>query len=111
DGHHRYETALTYSQEARSADAGYVLMALVDFADPGLVVLPIHRLVSGLSGAKLRQLADQLGYYFEVVAAPEEPSPKAIEAAVRQLDTISGPAYALYGPKPNGLRVLALKQQ
>ena len=74
-------------------------------------MLPIHRLVSGLSGAKLRQLTDQLGDYFEVVAAAEEPSPRAVEAALKQLDTIAGPAYALYGPKPNGLRVLALKQQ
>ncbi len=117
DGHHRYETALACSDERRATndlrlttnDFDYVLMALVDFADPGLVVLPTHRLVSGLSHAMLRKLAEQLGDYFEVAAAADEPSPRAIDAALRQLDTLSGPAYVLYGPAPGGLRVLSLK--
>ncbi|HLY65790.1 MAG TPA: DUF1015 domain-containing protein, partial [Chloroflexota bacterium] len=49
DGHHRYETALAYRDEAGTEAAGYVMMVLVDFADPGLVVLPTHRLLYGLS--------------------------------------------------------------
>jgi uncharacterized protein (DUF1015 family) len=61
DGHHRYETALEYWREARSAGAdeghpaGWMLMLLVDAADPGLVVLPTHRLVRlpGLDRAAL----------------------------------------------------------
>ena len=118
DGHHRYETALAYRDESRAQhsalstqDCDYVLMALVDFADPGLVVLPTHRLLAGLSSSQLGKLADELGTYFEVVAAAEEPSPKAIEAALRQIDTIDSPAYVLYGPKPGGLRVLQLKAE
>lgn len=111
DGHHRYETALAYRDEAKSAEAGYVLTALVDFADPGLVVLPTHRLLAGLSGVSLRRLADRLGEYFQVVAATDEPGPKAIEAALQQLNASALPAYGLYGPKPSGLRVLALKPE
>jgi uncharacterized protein (DUF1015 family) len=125
DGHHRYETALAYRDERRvqagwpgethpAAAAGtfdYVLTALVDFADPGLVVLPTHRLLAGLSSAMLGQLAEQVAEYFEVVAAADEPGPKALEAAQRQLEGIDGPAYVLYGPKPSGLRVLVLKPQ
>jgi uncharacterized protein (DUF1015 family) len=111
DGHHRYETALAYRDEVRTPAAGCVLMALIDFADPGLVVLPTHRLLSGLSPAQQRRLADRLGDYFEVVAAADQAAPRAIEAALRQLETTSGPAYAFYGPKPGGLRVLALKPQ
>ncbi len=111
DGHHRYETALAYRDEVRTPAAGYVLMALIDFADPGLIVLPTHRLLSGLSPAQQRRLAERLGDYFEVRAAAEETSPKAIEAALRQLETTSVPAYALYGPTPGGLRVLALKPE
>ncbi|HEX6511315.1 MAG TPA: DUF1015 family protein, partial [Chloroflexota bacterium] len=87
----------------------YVMTTLVDFADPGLVVLPTHRLVGGLPTDKLRALAKQLGEYFDVVAAAEETSPKALDAAVRQLDALPGPAYVLYGPKPSGLRVISLK--
>jgi uncharacterized protein (DUF1015 family) len=54
DGHHRYETALNYRNEVRARAAkwtgeepeNFVLMALTDAADPGLVVLPTHRLVT-----------------------------------------------------------------
>jgi uncharacterized protein (DUF1015 family) len=53
DGHHRYETALAYQAECR-ADApdappdqpfDYVLMGLTALDDPGLVVLPTHRIL------------------------------------------------------------------
>ena len=47
DGHHRYETALAYLEE-RGSEAGgerYVLAGLVAEDEPGLVVLPTHRLV------------------------------------------------------------------
>ena len=56
DGHHRYETALrllsTKKQagEVTSAEApaNFVLMMLVSMHDPGLVILPTHRLFSGV---------------------------------------------------------------
>ncbi len=56
DGHHRYETALRYLDDKRAtgevrdaeAPANFVLMMLVGMNDPGLVILPTHRLVSGL---------------------------------------------------------------
>lgn len=55
DGHHRYTTALAYRDERRAADAAagikrrdpaydFVMMTLVDMDDPGLVVMPTHRL-------------------------------------------------------------------
>jgi uncharacterized protein (DUF1015 family) len=49
DGHHRYETALRYSQEHGSdAKKGYVLATLVAGNDPGLAVMPTHRLFKGI---------------------------------------------------------------
>jgi uncharacterized protein (DUF1015 family) len=46
DGHHRYETALAYQAEhPDDPAAAYVLMAVSAAADPGLLILPIHRLV------------------------------------------------------------------
>jgi uncharacterized protein (DUF1015 family) len=53
DGHHRYETALTYLAERRSEAASwsgeepenFTLMAITVTTDPGLLILPIHRLV------------------------------------------------------------------
>ncbi len=54
DGHHRYETALAYRDERHAAgdtDAddphNFMLMYLCSMDDPGLVVLPTHRLWRG----------------------------------------------------------------
>ena len=56
DGHHRYTTTMNYRDELLAAgeidaehEANFVLFALVARDDPGLLVLPTHRLVSGLS--------------------------------------------------------------
>ena len=53
DGHHRYEAALAYKREKRAFSGeeafNFIMAALVDAQDPGLVILPIHRLVR-LSG-------------------------------------------------------------
>lgn len=49
DGHHRYETTLLFSQEVGGdADAAsrFTLALLTDLADPGLVVLPTHRVMT-----------------------------------------------------------------
>jgi uncharacterized protein (DUF1015 family) len=53
DGHHRYETGLNYRNLRRESDAewdeddpaNFIIAALVSSQDPGLVVLPTHRLV------------------------------------------------------------------
>lgn len=75
DGHHRYETALNYREEVRETrrhldpeDAvNFALMALIDLDDPGLLVLPTHRLVFGLSQEALDALSSQqLGQFFTV---------------------------------------------
>jgi uncharacterized protein (DUF1015 family) len=44
DGHHRYETALAYHEEAGIPESAYVLAALVSLDDPGLMIFPTHRL-------------------------------------------------------------------
>src|SRR5580692_1723533 len=57
DGHHRYETALTYRNECRAAAGAnskadapyeYVMLTFVNMNDPGLLVLPTHRVVHSL---------------------------------------------------------------
>ncbi|HXC76930.1 MAG TPA: DUF1015 domain-containing protein, partial [Candidatus Acidoferrum sp.] len=50
DGHHRYETTLAHSQEVGGdADAAsrFTLALLTDLDDPGLDVLPTHRVLKG----------------------------------------------------------------
>ena len=71
DGHHRYETGLKYKDEQNPDDpeapANFCLMMLVGMSDPGLVILPTHRLVSGLPPLTREQLEAALGSAFAVV--------------------------------------------
>src|SRR5919204_1106248 len=43
DGHHRYETALAYHEEAGTPESAFVLAVLVSLDDPGLMIFPTHR--------------------------------------------------------------------
>jgi len=78
DGHHRYESALSYQRERRAGSSSvsgeeafnFVMMELVAFNDPGLVILPAHRLVRGMSKAALSELAARLNSFFEVEELP-----------------------------------------
>jgi len=67
DGHHRYETALEYAQEMKEQGQpgyDYVLTTLVNVYDPGLLVLPTHRLVGNLSDFNARSFQDRLADLF-----------------------------------------------
>jgi uncharacterized protein (DUF1015 family) len=82
DGHHRYETACRYLDEKKQAGevtsddapANFVLMHLVAMQDPGLIILPTHRLVSGLNEMRADHLRTLLGPHFEMetVASGEQ---------------------------------------
>jgi uncharacterized protein (DUF1015 family) len=43
DGHHRYETAVAFSQEEGTPASAQMLVVLVSTADPGLEIFPTHR--------------------------------------------------------------------
>ena len=69
DGHHRYDTALRYSQESgpeSGPGSGYVLAVLVPLEDPGLLVLPFHRLLRDLSEGQLELLKEKVKENFQV---------------------------------------------
>jgi len=75
DGHHRYETALTYRNQRRAAaetDSGipapydWVMMTFVDMDRPGLVILPTHRLVFGLPTFSSAQFQIEARKFFDV---------------------------------------------
>ena len=76
DGHHRYTTAMNYRDELKAAgeiddehEANFVLFALVDRDCDGLLVLPTHRLVSGLvDGFSLEALREAVaGFQWQCV--------------------------------------------
>ena len=98
DGHHRYETALAYRDELRemrkelsSEDAAnFVLMSLSAFEDPGVVVLPTHRLVKGIALERLNSLIERLNPFFTV-----EPLPASVPAT-QALAALSAEASAAF---------------
>lgn len=74
DGHHRYETALRYRDFRLAQYTGgsgghnprYAMMTLVGMSDPGLVVLPTHRVLFGLADFSADKLAAALELDFKV---------------------------------------------
>jgi uncharacterized protein (DUF1015 family) len=103
DGHHRYETAMSYRNERRAAPstsvsgvprkhvqadalareatpdlAPYelVMMTFINMDSPGLVILPTHRVLHGLESFSADALRDRARSYFSV----EEVDP-SIDAA------------------------------
>jgi uncharacterized protein (DUF1015 family) len=108
DGHHRYETALTYRQERAQEQSltgkeafSYVMMELVEFSDPGLVVLPLHRLVRGIASSILVGLGDQLRNFFVLESVP-------LKADSYQLPVDS--YLGILGLRPGSLVVLRKRQ-
>ncbi len=75
DGHHRYQTALKYRNERRSAASGddtdqpfdFVMMSIMDSNDPGVVVSPTHRVVRDIELDRLASLEASLQPYFETI--------------------------------------------
>ncbi len=86
DGHHRYETACNYRDELAQAAGGklpdehpaqYVLSMMVSMDDPGLIVLPTHRLIQGCAEFTSQQIHSKLGQYFDCEVAGKGPKDAA----------------------------------
>ncbi len=73
DGHHRYETALNYRRARRHENASsepqpydYTMMTLVACDDPGLVILPTHRVVKSLPADAIGSFTQRAREVFNV---------------------------------------------
>ena len=73
DGHHRYETALNYRRARRHENASsepqpydYTMMTLVACGDPGLVILPTHRVVKSLRADAIASFTQRAREVFNV---------------------------------------------
>jgi len=131
DGHHRYETALTYRNERRAtAETGSglptaydsVMMTFVDMDRPGLVILPTHRLVFGLPSFSDARFQAEAGKFFnleEVDGGIDAARATAIlqnrgRAGTALLAVTSSRAFLLHTPKAIGTALfgkLSLGQQ
>lgn len=105
DGHHRYETSLTYRDAVppeQGGAAGFVMAGFIDLADPGLVIMPYHRVVHGLSPMAFSALRDRIQQvFFTQPVAVSLSSPAPLEALVAQQGA-HGPALGLVGPHGEG---------
>ena len=75
DGHHRYETARAFRDEVGGEGPhNYTLMSLTGLDDPGLLVFPTHRLLSGFADDPERQgrLGNGLRELFDAEEVPRE---------------------------------------
>ncbi len=104
DGHHRYETSLAFRQGAgRALPAADATLATVTWADdPGLLVLPTHRLLSGVDAAfTLEVAASRWAQLFHVEYYPvrDDAPPERIDAFVQQLAGSGqvGPSIGVFG--------------
>jgi uncharacterized protein (DUF1015 family) len=134
DGHHRYETALTYRNESRAADSSiknsssgvapyeFVMMTFVNMNSPGLVILPTHRLVHSLASFSEEDFRKAARAFFdvdEIDAKLDAPSAVAMlresgRAGTSILAVTANRAFLLHHPNPNTPEVFAgvsLRQQ
>ena len=117
DGHHRYLTSLAYKahleQTGRKLDrqhpANFINMVLVPTGDPGLVILPTHRLVRNLPDNFVPRLRAQTAGQFEWAATGlgADRAKEFAEVVGRQ----QAPAVGLYEAEQDQLQVLIPKNQ
>ncbi len=109
DGHHRFETALAYRDEAKAAADGwtgeepenFAMIALVAQDDPGMLVLPIHRVTN--AELPLAEALSRFEELFDVMTFKDGPS----ELASRAVPGVGGTAFGLVSE--DGLRLLKVK--
>ncbi len=110
DGHHRYETMLNYREEMRRqhpdapADAAFnfTLVTLVSMSDPGLVILPTHRLVHSYGRMSGKEALERAKEYFDV-------TPMADRAAMEQALREAKPLHPRFGFYDGAYAVLTLR--
>lgn len=82
DGHHRYETACNYRDELIGRDgsfpadhpANFVLTMLMSMDDPGLIVMPTHRLFHGIRKMTSSELVLKLSVAFDCQIVAQGPA-------------------------------------
>ncbi len=101
DGHHRYETALSYRNEGRekygSADplAAYefAMMTLVNSHSKGLTILPTHRVVSNLAHFDFEKFRSAMGPYFDWYSYPFQNAEERLTASAEFRKDLENPKH------------------
>ena len=105
DGHHRYETGLKYRDDlvesgqstGHDDPSNFCMMMLVGMSDPGLLILPTHRLFYSMHGLTADRLAAMLQAEFEVrgtgsgEAGAAQPGKRSRRKAIRTCSALGPP--------------------
>ncbi len=113
DGHHRYETALTYLDEVRAERTvgpdeavNFRLMTLISVDDPGLLLLGYHRLLENARDDELARFREYVSGAFDLEdRGPIDPSSAAdLEKALNAMpqDQV---AIGFAGVEPGRLQI------
>ena len=112
DGHHRYEASRQYqiARHAEGADApskahNFVMMTLISFDDPGLVVLPYHRSLSGLSDEQLARVNSRILEVFDAEPAGNRSAAEVVELVEERGRT----GQVMAALTPDGAQLLTLR--
>lgn len=94
DGHHRYETACNYRDQVAAEHGGslpqdhpanFVMCMLVGMSDPGMIVLPTHRLLRGTPTFSSEEIVAMLAGCFHCEV--HKRGIEAVEAAWSEMET------------------------
>ena len=116
DGHHRYSTAARYAKTLRDSgridedhEANFVMFALVARDDPGLLVLPTHRVVTNLTEEfSLDVLRDVLGMFEWMRYEGDKPDLRDADAFLKPY---GDGAMALIGPGGKDIWIVRLEDR
>jgi uncharacterized protein (DUF1015 family) len=115
DGHHRYETALNYRNEQRTANPGwtkddafnFIMLSMIGTSDSGLLVLPTHRVVKGISAETAKELKVRLETLFDIEDIPV----RQYDYALNLMRQSARPVMGLVGPDTAKFQILTLRRE
>jgi uncharacterized protein (DUF1015 family) len=94
DGHHRYESALELRRARGGEGPDWILSYLCSLEDPGVAILPIHRLIHSVPGFAPDAVRARLAPWFDLEAVQPTGALPAALASRRGRPGVYGLAFA-----------------
>jgi len=108
DGHHRYTTALNYHKDhPDETGAAACLFVLVAVEDPGMIVLPTHRVITGLADFSLEKLHAVIADRDDLEIGPTSYGRAQLDQLAVSLPEVGHHAMGLYDPASGRTDVLS----
>jgi uncharacterized protein (DUF1015 family) len=118
DGHHRYTTALAYQKQVQERNGGplphnhpanWCMFVLVGTQDDGLLILPTHRLVGGLTSFNAAAFRNAIMADFEMKEVPVTAA--QLPGVAASIAGGSPHTFALYDATGKATYILTLKNE